>query len=293
MSYEILLYYKYIDIPNPEELVDAHKEFGKKHNLKGRVIIAHEGINGTLEGTLEDSLAYQEWLKSNTLFSDIWFKKSPGTGEAFPRWSVKLRSEIVSLHLGEEDFSPTKLTGKRVDADTLHLWLEEGKDIEIIDMRNDYELEVGRFDKTNSINLDNFRDLKQKIKDLKDKKDKTIVSVCTGGVRCEKATGFLVKNGFDDVYQLDGGIVTYMEKYPKGHFKGKLYVFDNRVVMGVPGGEDQPIIGRCKKCHQPSENYINCANLGCHDHIIMCDECVKLSPTCSVDCELVVKNATS
>lgn len=285
MNYQVLLYYKYIPIDNPEEVMLAHKEFGKIHNLKGRIIIAKEGINGTLEGTVADTQAYEQWLTTDPRFSDMWFKRSPGTGSAFPRWSVKVRPEIVSLHLGEEDFNPAEFTAPHLPAEKLHEWLEQGEDLVIIDMRNQYEMKVGRFANSVLPPLNNFRDLRQVVDDLQEFKDKKVVPICTGGVRCEKASGYLLKKGFKDVYQLEGGIVTYMEKFPMGHFKGKLYVFDNRLVMGMPGGEQQEVIGKCDICGTPSERYINCANQACHDHIIICDTCVEKSPTCSKACE--------
>lgn len=285
MDYQVLLYYKYITIDNPEELMLAHKEFGKTHNLKGRIIIAKEGINGTLEGTVADTQAYERWLTADSRFSDMWFKRSPGTGEAFPRLSVKVRPEIVSLHLGDEDFNPAEFTAPHLPAEKLHEWLEQGEDLVIIDMRNQYEMKVGRFADSVLPPLNNFRDLRQVVDDLQDFKDKKVVPICTGGVRCEKASGYLLKKGFKDVYQLEGGIVTYMEKFPMGHFKGKLYVFDNRLVMGMPGGEGQEVIGKCDICGVPSEKYINCANQTCHDHIIICEGCFEKSPTCSKECE--------
>lgn len=109
-------------------------------------------------------------------------------------------------------------------------------------------------------------------------KDKKILTVCTGGVRCEKASGFLVANGFSDVYQLSGGIVSYMEKYPNEHFKGKLYVFDQRVLMGFNTNDpEHEIVGRCEKCDKKSEHYINCDTVGCHRHFILCEKCIDQS----------------
>src|SRR5690606_14861554 len=154
-----------------------------------------------------------------------------GTGEAFPKLSVKLRKEIVSGHLEDEDVKPWEMTGKYVSADLLHQWIEEGEDFTIVDMRNNYEYKVGHFENSINPEMDNFRDLKKVLKKIEPFKNKKVVTVCTGGVRCEKASGYLIKKGFEDVYQLENGIVTYMEKYPNKAFKGKLYVFDKRVVM--------------------------------------------------------------
>ncbi len=141
-------------------------------------------------------------------------------------------------------------------------------------MRNDYELRVGKFEGTVFPDLNNFRDLKQNIAKLEDLKGKTVLSVCTGGVRCEKASGLLVREGFKDVYQLDGGIVSYMEKYPGRDFKGSLYVFDKRVTVNFEDPGDHEIISNCSKCDKKSEHYVNCANLMCHIHFICCEDCL-------------------
>jgi UPF0176 protein len=140
-------------------------------------------------------------------------------------------------------------------------------------MRNDYELKVGKFENTVFPGLKNFRDLKEKLSEIENLKDKAVLTVCTGGVRCEKASGLLKQEGFTDVYQLDGGMVTYMEKFPEQHFKGSLYVFDKRKVMTFDRPEHHEIIGRCEKCDNASERYVNCAYPQCHEHVIVCQNC--------------------
>jgi UPF0176 protein len=119
-------------------------------------------------------------------------------------------------------------------------------------------------------------------------KDKTVLTVCTGGVRCEKASGYLKREGFKDVYQLDGGIVSYMEKYPGEHFEGSLYVFDNRITMHFNDKEKHNVIGICERCGEKSERYVNCANLACHKHFICCEACASEngSSVCSNECQL-------
>ena len=140
-------------------------------------------------------------------------------------------------------------------------------------MRNDYEQKSGYFEGSILSNFENFRDLPTIIPRLKHLKNKRIVTVCTGGVRCEKASGFLLKNGFTEVYQLYGGIVTYMEKYPNQDFKGKLYVFDNRLVIGFNiDAPEHEVVGQCKLCGKQVDSYVNCANDLCHYHFICCDE---------------------
>lgn len=291
MDYQVLLYYKYIDIDNPVELQKSQKELCEKLGLKGRIILAHEGINGTLEGTKDNTEEYVKALLSDSRFSDVHMKRSVGTGSAFPKLSIKVRDEIVSAHLGENDVNSAITTGKHLKPEELHEWYLSGKEFYIVDMRNDYEQKVGHFKDSILAPLSNFRDLPKVIPVIESLKNKTILTVCTGGVRCEKASGFLVKNGFTDVYQLYGGIVSYMEKYPNVDYLGKLYVFDGRIVMGF--NLDDPkhtIVGKCDKCGKPSDNYIDCYNPKCNKptrHFICCKDCIEGGEAyCSEECKL-------
>jgi len=288
--YKIILFYKYIKIDDPEFLANSQKEICQELGLKGRLIIAHEGINGTFEGTQENIEKYLQIMRSDARFVDVDFKISDGNGSAFPRLSIKVRSEIVSAHLGEEDINPAEFTAKHIQAEELHDWIHGGKEFYIIDMRNSYEHEVGYFANSILPPLKNFRDLPAALPTLEHLKNKTVVTVCTGGVRCEKASGYLVKNGFSDVYQLYGGIVTYMEKYPNEDFKGALYVFDGRVTMGFNmQDEKHEVIGKCWLCGNPSERYLDCAYLHCAGkrHFLCCDACLESDGKafCSVECK--------
>lgn len=287
-NYQILLYYKYTPLDNPEQEVSRQRMLCEDLHLTGRIIIAKEGINGTVEGSIEETEQYVKTMLADERFSGVDFKRSAGTGDAFPKLSIKIRDEIVSLHLGENDFSPVEVTGKYITAEELHSWIhEEKKEFYIVDMRNDYEHKIGFFENSILPPLKNFRDLPNILPKLEHLKDKTIVTVCTGGVRCEKASGFLVKNGFKDVYQLHNGIVTYMEKYPEEDFKGKLYVFDNRITMGFNSPTvPHEIVGTCGRCGAPSERYVNCSIKSCNAHFICCSACSEQSGHvfCSTDC---------
>lgn len=286
MKHQILLWYKYIPIENPVHEMREQKRLCEKLGLTGRIIIADEGINGTVEGTLENTEEYIKIMTKDSRFSDVNWKKSEGTGSAFRKLKVKVREEIVSLHLHNNDIKPWQVTGKYLEAEELHKWFEEGKEFYIVDMRNDYEHKAGYFEGSILPPFSNFRDLSELLPQLENLKNKTIVTVCTGGVRCEKASGFLVKNGFADVYQLKNGIVTYMEKYPNEHFKGKLYVFDGRILMGFnTDSSEHEIVGKCERCLEKSEHYINCDTLGCHRHFILCEECIeKYGKICPEGC---------
>lgn len=290
--YEILLYYKYTAIADPSEFCRTQKLLCEKLGLTGRIIIAPEGINGTVEGLAENTQKYIDETIKDPRFADMNFKRSPGTGNAFPKLSIKARSEIVSAHLGDADVNPAETTGKYLSPEDLHDWIHGDKEFYIVDMRNDYEHAVGFFKNSILPPLGHFRDLPKILPKLAHLKNKTVVTVCTGGVRCEKASGFLVTHGFKDVYQLHNGIVSYMEKYPNEDFAGKLYVFDGRVTMGFNNPvKEHEIVGRCRKCHTPSENFVNCLLPTCHDHFICCEKCLnkKGEPFCSWKCALLHK----
>ncbi len=260
MTYTILLFYKYVEIDNPEELRIKQRELCEKLNLKGRILIASEGINGTLEGTPENTEKYIEEIEKDKRFKNINWKKSEGTGSAFPKLKIKVRPEIVTTGIANKDFGPLKsITGKYLKAEDLKKWYEEGREFYVVDMRNDYEFEIGRF--KNSVwpkGLGHFRDVPKAVNSISNLKDKTVVTVCTGGVRCETASGLLMKYGFKDVYQLENGIVTFMEKFPNTYFEGKLLVFDGRETMGYNlNSPEYKSIGICRNCKSPSENLVN------------------------------------
>ncbi|MFW5702543.1 MAG: rhodanese-related sulfurtransferase [Candidatus Dojkabacteria bacterium] len=274
--YQVLLYYKYVQIDDPEKLKEQQKQLMERLGLKCRVIIAKEGINGTLEGEKEKTEEYIREMIRDQRFADIHWKLSDGNGESFPKINIKIRDEIVALNLGEEDIDPNETTGKYITADELHELYEKGEEFYVVDMRNDYEQKVGHFEDAILMPMSVFRQLPEKIEEISHLKDKLVVTTCTGGIRCEKASGFLLKNGFTNVYQLKGGMHTYIEKYPNQHFLGKLYVFDGRVVWGV--NEEDPehkVISSCELCARESDSYVDCSYLHCKDkrHFIACENC--------------------
>lgn len=272
-SFQVLLYYKYVAISDPEKERDLQRSLCQSLNLKGRIIVAKEGINGTLEGMVDATEKYIEEMEKSRYFKGISFKKSVGTGDCFPKLSVKARPEIVTT--GVSYLNPTRITGKYLTAEELHVWYEEGREFYVVDMRNDFEYSSGYFENFIPSGMNHFFELSGVLPKLSHLKNKTIVTVCTGGIRCEKASGFLVENGFADVYQLKDGIQSYMEKYPNEHFKGKLYVFDKRLTIGFNTEDSKhEIVGRCLHCQKPSDTYVNCENNLCHHHYICCSQCM-------------------
>lgn len=286
----IILYYKYIPVPRPRDAVIQQRSLCTELGLKGRVLIASEGINGTLEGDSGAIEAYCRYMDNHALFSGINFKKSQGTGSAFPKLVIKARKEVVTGDLGEIDINPNEVAGKYITAEELHELLNsrQQNDFKIVDMRNDYEQAVGKFEGSVLSGMGNFKDLAKTPNHLKHLKEKMIITVCTAGIRCEKASGYLITQGFKNVYQLKDGIVTYMEKYPNQHFKGKLYVFDQRVTMGFEtDSPDHEVIGECALCQDKSENYTNCAFDDCHKHFICCEACqINGLSFCTAECQL-------
>lgn len=279
MDYEILLFYKYVYIEDPKTLMDEQRALQERLGIKGRTLIASEGINATLEGTKEATREYLNFFLADPRFSSTHIKRSMGTGIAFPKLVVQVKPEIVASEFAC-DLNPNELTGTHLSPAELHTWIHSDKEFYIIDMRNAYEHKLGYFKNSILPAMDNFRELPKFLESIKHLNNKTVVTVCTGGVRCEKASGYLLQNGFTDVYQLDGGIVSYMEQYPNEDFIGKLYVFDNRISMGL--FTDDPkhqIVGKCEICGIPSERFTNCIDINCHRQRIACEDCELKSGT--------------
>ena len=270
MKYEVLLFYKYVTISRPKQVADMVRGLSIKFGFTGRVIVAEEGINATLEGTVEHTQKFIEEFFKDKRFNDIQIKRSASEGNSFPKLSVKVREEIVGTKFPSE-VNPREKTAPHIKPEELKKLYEENEDFIVVDMRNSYEFASGHFKNSIDPGLENSRDLPEKIEKLQAYKDKKIVTVCTGGIRCEKMSAYLIHKGFENVQQLDGGIHSYMEKYPGEDFKGGLYTFDQRLVMDF-GGERE-IVGICNLCGDKTEKYVNCANLACHKHFLACINC--------------------
>lgn len=273
-KYKVILFYKFTDIENPEKLRDEQKALCSKLGLRGRMLIANEGVNATFEGETKAVDAYITEMKSHKLFKDMVFKESWGDGRGFTKLKIKVRPEIVTLGAGS--FDVKKETAKEVTADELDRMYENNEDFVVLDLRNDYEIRVGSFERTIDPDLKNFRDLPKKLNDISNLKDKKVVAVCTGGIRCEKATCLLQKEGFENLYQLKDGIHTYMQKYPSKRFKGTLFVFDNRMTTPIVDDENREVVGHCEHCGVQSENFYNDDSHSPSRKVICCDDCAKI-----------------
>lgn len=283
MGHQVLLFYKYVTIKDPLALREWVLTQASSLGLLGRVLVAEEGLNGTLEGTHENTELFAQALTADVRFLGMNIKRSVSDGNSFPKISVRVRDEIVGTKFDKGTINPQIKTGIRINPRELHSWYENEKDFVIVDMRNDYEYSSGHF--KNSINpgLENSRDLPKVLPRLEGLKHKTVLTVCTGGVRCEKMSAYLLANGFTDVYQLENGIHSYMQAYPKQEFEGTLYTFDKRVTMD-PGGTHE-VIGRCSLCNAKTESYVNCANKRCNRHFLACIACQEQGKQlCSANC---------
>lgn len=284
--YRVLLYYKFIKIEDPQTFAKEHLEFCKELGLKGRILVAEEGINGTISGTVEATQAYIDAMHRDERFSDMVFKIDEEDQMAFRKMYVRPRKSIIIL-LPEDDVNPNEIVGAYLKPKEWHEMLQRD-DVIIVDGRNDYEYEVGHFRGAIKPDVKNFKEFPGWIENnLSEYKDKKILTYCTGGIRCEKLTGVFLNQGFNEVYHLEGGIVTYgKDPEVQGRlWDGKCYVFDNRITVPINSTEEDIIISKCSHCGNPSDRYINCSNDDCHDQHICCEECEsKFEGFCSQDC---------
>ena len=283
-NYQVIAYYHYTSIPNPEELVTHHLALCKTSGIRGRIYIAHEGINGAISGTIEDCKKYMNHLLADPIFKGIEFKIDAHHEHAFNRIHVRYKTEIVFSGLRDpKEIDPTKETGKHLRGDEFAK-LKEQEDVVIIDVRSNYETRLGRFKNSVTLDIDTFREFPNKLAELEKYKDKKVVTVCTGGIKCEKASAYLIKRGFKDVYQLHNGIIGYAKDTGGKDFDGSLYVFDGRV--SVPINKVNPTaIANCKKCGTPTLRNLNCANVACNEQYNMCETCSdEMQGACSEPC---------
>ncbi|CAM2981002.1 rhodanese-related sulfurtransferase [Salinicoccus roseus] len=285
MKYQVLLYYYYTDIEDPEGFSSEHLELCKSMNLKGRILVANEGINGTVSGTVEDTEKYMEYMKNHPLFDGIVFKIDPSEGHTFKKMHVRPRPELVNLSL-EDDINPREMTGEYLEPKDFYAQMQDENTI-VLDARNTYEYDVGHFRGAIRPDVETFRELPEWVRENRDMLEgKRILTYCTGGIRCEKFSGWLKREGFEDVGQLHGGIATYgKDPEVKGqNWDGMMYVFDERLTVPVNQVEHN-VVGRDHFNGTPCERYINCANPECNDQILASEENeAKHLGGCSLEC---------
>jgi len=288
---KIILFYRYTHIEDPEAIRAWQKELCSELGLRGRVLVAHEGINATLGGPEESMNAYIDAMRAYTPFADIDFKESDGSREHFPRLQVLARPHIVNLGVDPHQ-APLTDRGQHLSPDEAHRIMQHQNDKTIIfDARNAFESRIGHFKQAHTPDIDHFRDLPEYIQEHKELfQDKDVIMYCTGGIRCERASALLARQGIArNVYQLSGGIHRYVEQYPNGFFRGKNYVFDGRISVRIT----DDVLTTCDICGTSCDIYTNCIYAPCNKHMIACTECQRrYQNTCSSACYSAIHTYT-
>ncbi len=284
MDYSVLLYYKFVAIDDPQAFADGHRALCQALGLRGRILVAEEGLNGTVSGTRASCDRYMHEVHADPRFADMAFKVDPAEGHAFRKLFVRPRSEIITL---EREADPRLTTGEHLAPAQFRQELED-PDVIVLDGRNAYESEVGRFRNAVCPQIENFREFPEWLEEhLGHARDRRILTYCTGGIRCEKLTSLMIGMGFQNVAQLDGGIVTYgKDDSVRGEgFDGLCYVFDERVAVPVNRTEDASLITKCRFCGETTDYFPNCANTRCNLQFASCKSCYEAQDfCCSQEC---------
>lgn len=279
MNYWVIAYYWIGKLENPQAEIGRQKDFFRSRDFRGRIYISEQGINGQSSGLASHAEEYIAWMRADSRFQEIDFKIQRFEEHVFPKMTVKYRRQLVAIDC-EVDFS---LRGDSVPPRKWKRMLEEKEDDTLLlDVRNEYEWKVGHFEGAELPELETFRQFPLYVKELKKKRDpkKTAVMMyCTGGIRCEFYSAVLKKEGFEKVYQLEGGVIGYGLKEGSEHWKGKLFVFDDRLVVDVSKETNDPIAS-CKHCAISCDVYYNCANMDCNALFVCCLECLKRHRGC-------------
>ncbi|MFZ1280584.1 MAG: rhodanese-related sulfurtransferase, partial [Ignavibacteriaceae bacterium] len=266
----------------PESLSKEILNWCVANEIKGKIYLANEGINGSVFGDDESTDRFKTYLKSYKIFEDIWFKETQTEEIAFNKMYVRVKPEIVNSGL-----TKTKIenTAPKLTPEQLLKFYEDKKDFVIVDTRNWYESKIGRFKNALTPHITHFREWPKVVETLSEYKDKTIVTYCTGGIRCEKASAYLREQGFKDVYQINGGILNYIQQFPDTYWEGGMFVFDDRRVFEPNTKEELKYTANCHFCGKPTAYHINCHNLNCDKIIVCCHDCkVENEYCCSDEC---------
>ncbi len=290
-------FYQYFPINEPKQFRDELYAGLNALKVFGRIYIAHEGINAQVSVPDSKVAAFREYLYSIAPLNGIRLNIAVADdnslndkirqGKSFWVLKIKVRDKIVADGIHDPAFSMER-KGKYVNAAQMNKLLEDDNTI-VIDMRNHYEYEVGHFEKALEIPSDTFREqLPMAVEMMQDKKEKNIIMYCTGGIRCEKASAYMLHNGFNNVFHLEGGVINYAKQAKaeglESRFIGKNFVFDDRLGERIT----PDIIAKCHQCGKPADTHTNCKNDGCHLLFIQCAACAAdYDGCCSVECKTI------
>jgi UPF0176 protein len=287
--YTTISFYKYHQILDPRQFRDQLYIAWTSLEVVGRTYIAEEGINAQIALPSENFIAFKEKLDSIDFLKGIRLNVAVEENhKSFYKLDLKLRPKIVADGIDDPTFNPGN-TGKYLDAEAWNKMMEEPGTV-LIDMRNHYESEVGRFENARCPDVDTFKEeLQEVIEEFDHDRDQKILMYCTGGIRCEKASAWMKHNGFNEVYHLEGGIINYANQIRKkeipSKFHGVNFVFDQRLHERITN----EVISNCHQCGNPADIHVNCANTACHLLFIQCPECaIKYDGACSPECQQIV-----
>ncbi|MGR3912889.1 MAG: rhodanese-related sulfurtransferase [Candidatus Rhabdochlamydia sp.] len=287
MKYCVLAYYNFTPLEDPAHDVVRHKKFFLTRDIRSRIYISHEGINGQMSASLQAAEEYMEWMRNDPRFKDTEFKIHSWHEHCFPRQTVKLKTQLVALDY-PADLSQT---GTHLSPEEWkNMLASKDEETILIDVRNQYEWDIGHFEGAELPQLNTFRefpDYVDALKETKDPKKTKVMMYCTGGIRCELYSALMKAKGFDEVYQLQGGIIKYGMEEGVDHWRGKLFVFDDRLSVPISENHPEEIISHCHTCHALSDMYFNCANMDCNNLFLACHSCAeKEKGCCSKTCTL-------
>ena len=251
--------YRFVDLPDRDELRQPFRNKCESLGLLGTILLSHEGINFFLSGKQDSIDGFLDHLERDERFIDIPLKISHSEERAFRKMNVRLKNEIISM--GMEDVKPAEFTGPTISPVEFKQWLDEGREVTILDARNDYEIRLGTFENSQNLGISSFRSFPEAVQNSSLNKQKPVVMFCTGGIRCEKASAVMLNEGFEDVRQIKGGILGYFEAVGGAHWDGECFVFDRRVAVDPQLNETSAEV--CFACREPltpeeqkSEHYI-------------------------------------
>ncbi len=271
-SHPVILFYKYVPLAEPEIFAAEQRARCSRLGLKGRVLLAAEGLNGTLAGPRAAIDEYVSALRADERFADVEIKWSDGDEHTFPKLAIKVRAEIVTLGAGpltpDRDNHLTPAEWKRA--------IEEDPEVVLVDVRNRYESAAGKFRDAVACDIEHFRELPAYLERLDDLKDRKVLMYCTGGIRCEKASALFRQHGFTQVFQLHGGIAKYQEEFGNEHWLGECFVFDQRMTVRVD--EALVPIGQCAHTGRSTSRFVNCLHDPCHVLFLLAEETERENP---------------
>jgi UPF0176 protein len=278
-------FYKYFHIQEPQQFRDQLYKDLASLNVFGRIYVAHEGINAQVSVPESNFNAFTDFMNNHESLNNTRLNIAvDDDGKSFWVLKIKVREKIVADGITDPEFDMGN-KGRYVNAEEFNRLTDDPETV-VVDMRNHYEYEVGHFRNAIEVPSDTFREqLPMSAEMLKKDKDRNIIMYCTGGIRCEKASAYLLHKGFKNVFHLEGGIINYAntvkEKNLQNKFIGKNFVFDDRLGERV----SHDVIAHCHQCGKPADNHTNCRNEACHLLFIQCDECAeKYSGCCSEEC---------